>query len=291
MERALYNGVISGVSLDGKKFFYGNPLSSYPGLNGNGRYVNKSFHYDRSEWFDCACCPPNLARMIAQFPLYVYSTKRNEVYIHLYARNTAVLEVAGQTVEIVQKTDYPWKEKVAITVNPKNTGTWTLALRIPGWCNGAKLKINGKPFLIPPLVQKGYARIRRTWNRGDKIELILPMPPVRIEAHPKARQDCGRIALQRGPLVYCLEEVDNGKYLNDIALPRDSRLLVKNEPTTTGTVPFVLAKARRRDTGNWQHTLYRPAVNRMKSTTLKAIPYFMWANRKPGEMLVWIRES
>jgi len=292
MERALYNGTISGVSLDGQRFFYGNPLAAYPGFDGNGQFVHKDYHYRREEWFDCACCPPNIARMIAQFPGYMYSAGRDEVYVHLYAQSTANVNIAGQTVQITQKTAYPWKGKIAIAVKPEKASVWTLALRVPGWCRGAELRVNGKAVEAAPITQKGYARISREWQNGDRVELVLPMPPERIEAHPAVRQDCGRIALQRGPLVYCLEQADNGPGLNDIVLPRGAKLAVKNDETLfDGSIPVIMARGKRRSPEGWKGTLYRRAGSKIKAVTLKAIPYFMWANRQPGEMLVWIRET
>lgn len=292
MERALYNGTISGVSLDGKRFFYGNPLAVYPGFDGNGQFVHKGYHYRRQAWFDCACCPPNIARMIAQFPGFLYSAGRDEIYVHLYAQSTANANVAGQTVKITQKTAYPWKGVIAIAVKPEKASVWTLALRVPGWCRGAGLAVNGKAIEAGPITKKGYVRIRREWKNGDRVEMALPMPPERVEAHPAVRQDCGRIALQRGPLVYCLEEADNGPGLNDIVLPRDARLAVKYDKALfDGSIPVITALSRRCSPEGWKDTLYRRAGSKTKAVTVKAIPYFMWANRQPGEMLVWIREA
>jgi len=291
MERALYNGTISGISLDGETFFYGNPLAAYPGFDGDAQFVRPDYHYRRQAWFDCACCPPNLARMIAQFPGYLYSTGPDEILVHLYASSSANIRLAGQTVQIIQKTDYPWKEQVTLAVRPERSSTWTLALRIPGWCRGASVRVNGKPVKLTTVTRKGYALIRREWRAGDRVELTLPMPVERIEAHPLARQDCGRVALQRGPLVYCLEEADNGPGLNDVALPRGARLRVKYDRTLFDGIPVIIASGQRRSLEGWKGKLYRPAGSKSRPVTLKAIPYFLWANRRPGEMLVWIREG
>ena len=241
MERALYNGTISGVSLDGKKFFYGNPLAVQPGFDGNGRFISKEYTYGRSEWFGCACCPPNIARMIAQFPSFLYST-------------------------------------------------WTMAVRIPGWCRGAKLQVNGKSVAVAPITRNGYARIKREWQPGDRVTLLLPMPVERIEAHPAVRQDCGRVALQRGPVVYCLEAADNGGNLNDLALAaKPAFKLQRGKSGVWAGVTRISAKADRRNVGDWKNDLYRPQGSRTVSCTITAIPYFMWGNRAQGEMLVWIR--
>jgi DUF1680 family protein len=290
MECALYNGTISGVSHDGLTFFYGNPLASYPGFDGNGRYAGKGYHYRRSEWFDCACCPPNIARMIAQFPGYMYATGAKEASVHLYAQGTARVNVAGQAVRIDQKTDYPWTETVTLALTPERAAKWTLAVRIPGWCRKARLAVNGKSVKLAGITRKGYARITRVWQKNDQVELVLPMPPERIEAHPLARQDCGRVALQRGPVIYCLEQVDNGPVLNDVTLPRKAKLTVQTDRKLFGGIPVLVGTGSRRNLASWKDTLYRPATPDSKPVTLKAIPYFLWANRAPGEMLVWIRE-
>ena len=291
MERALYNGTISGFALDGKSFFYGNPLAAQPGFDGNARFIAKGYHYRRSEWFGCACCPPNIARMIAQFPSFLYSTAANELVVHHYAQSEAQLVVAGQTINILQATEYPWDKKIVLTIQPERAATWTLAVRIPGWCRGAKLQVNGKA--VVPSIKKGYAKLKREWRAGDRVTLVLPMPVERIEAHPAVRQDCGRVALQRGPVVYCLEEADNGANLNDITLPAKLTFTIqRGKAGVLAGVPRIRAKANRRNPGDWHGELYRPqGVSRQVPCTITAIPYFMWANRASGEMLVWIRSA
>ncbi len=287
MERALYNGVISGVSLDGKRFFYDNYLASYPGSH---RFTGQK-PPTRQEWFGCACCPPNLARLLASLGQYVYSQGRSEIYVHLYVSGRAQLQIAGQPIVLEQKTEYPWKEKVSIVLRTENPVNFTLSLRIPGWCMEPSLSINGEAVSVEESLRKGYVRLRRRWENGDEVELRLPMPPARIEAHPSVRHDCGRIALQRGPIVYCLEEVDNGKDLNDIVLPREAKLKVMTDGNIFEGTPVITAEAERRDRRDWKGILYRPAGSGKQVITIKAIPYFMWANRGEGEMLVWIREA
>ena len=288
MERCLYNGVLSGVSLDGKGFFYTNPLAVLPEATqkraGHARVLPS-----RVEWFSCSCCPPNIARLIAQFGQYVYSQGRNELAVHLYAQSCAELDVRGKSVILTQKTDYPWKERIRLSVRPERPATFTLALRIPGWVRGAKLSVNGKRVGPAKVTKKGYAKIRRQWKPGDRVELTLPMPVERVEAHPAVRNNCGRVALMRGPLVYCLEEADNGQQLRDIALPREARLTAGREKHLLGGVVAITGKAGRR-TGWAGNELYRPLSSGTKSVTIRAVPYYAWGNRKPGEMLVWIRE-
>ena len=292
MERALYNGVLSGVSLDGARFFYGNPLAKYPAMSAGGSGSAGNVRLGRQEWFGCACCPPNVARLISSLGGYVYSAGRSEAWVHLYAAGEADLDVGGRNVRLVQKTNYPWRGKVRIAVCPDSPMTFTLAMRIPGWCRGASLAVNGRGVRLADVVKKGYARVRRQWRRGDRVELSLPMPVERIEAHPSVRHDAGRVALQRGPIVYCLEEVDNGADLGDIALPRSARPRVRFDSELFGGAAVITAPARRRDRNRWRRELYRPAEKtaKTKAVAIKAIPYFMWANRRVGEMVVWIRD-
>jgi len=278
MERVLYNGSISGVSLDGGKFFYVNPLAS-------------SGDHHRREWFECACCPPNISRMLAAFGQYVYSEGRNALYVHLYVQSSTEFSVGGQRVVVTQKTAYPWKDKVRITVRPERPAAFTLALRIPGWCRNAAVKLNGTPVDVTARAREGYLRIKREWRAGDRVDLTLPMPVGRIEARPEVRDNVGRVALQRGPVVYCLEQADNGPALDEIFLPRDAKLSVKFEKDSLGGVAVITGKAARRDTSGWSRSqLYRPAASKPKPVPIRAVPYCVWDNRKPGEMLVWVRQ-
>jgi DUF1680 family protein len=285
MERALYNGVLSGISLDGTRFFYVNPLAQHPESFRFQQWVT-----ERQKWFSCVCCPPNLARLLASLGQYIYAQGPNEIVIHLYAQGTASLELDHQKVRLTQKTEYPWKESVEITVTPRTAAEFVLALRIPGWCRKPSARINGKTVNLVPSMRKRYARIRRVWQPGDRVELIFPMPVERIESHPLVRMNCGRVALQRGPVVYCLEETDNGGSLNDIRLPRNSRLTAKHDRGFLRGCVVLTGQAFRRDRSGWNGRLYRATASRTKRVTIKAVPYFLWNNRAPGEMLVWIRE-
>ena len=291
MERCLYNSTLSGVSLDGERFFYVNPHAVHP------EAARKSPRHDhvrveRPDWYACACCPPNIARMVAKVGQYAYSTRGTSAFVHLYAQGEAQFRIGRTPVILTQKTRYPWGGKVRLTVRPEAPATFTLALRIPGWCREAGLTLNGKRQSIHAITRKGYARIRRQWQRGDRLDLDLPMPVERVEARPDVRMDCGRVALMRGPVVYCLEEVDNGPNLAELALPRDARLSARFEADRLGGVVVVAGKALRRDPSDWgPHDLYRPSRRRLRSVPFRAIPYCVWANRKPGEMIVWIREA
>jgi len=276
MERALYNGVTSGVSLDGQKFFYVNPLESHGGTQ-------------RREWFDCACCPPNIARLLASLGRYVYSQSEAGAWVHLYVEGHGQLEVAGRKVVIEQKTAYPWKPKVSLRVRPPEPTRFTLALRIPGWCRAPRATLQGRALRLAPLMRKGYARIERLWKPGDRLELFLPMPVERLEANPAVTADTGRVALQRGPLVYCLESIDNGAHLDDWILPRDAKLGTRFDAGLLGGITAITGRVRRIDRSDWKNDLYRPTRSKTRAARLEAVPYCVWNNRKPGEMLVWIR--
>ena len=213
------------------------------------------------------------------------------MYVHLYVQSKAQLSLNEQAVQIEQQTNYPWDESIRLTIQPERPARFTLALRLPGWCRGAKLQVNGQALDVAAITRRGYAKIDRTWQPGDQVELTLPMPVERMEAHPKVRQDAGRVALQRGPLVYCLEEVDNGPNLADVVIPSGAEFTVTFDPQLLGGVAVIGGAAVRRDPQEWQDALYRPAGSKMARFTFKAVPYYAWANRQPGEMQVWLREG
>jgi len=289
MELALYNSVISGISWGGDHFFYANPLAAHPGVDPHGSIHGADYHYRRSAWFGCACCPPNIARLLASLGGYIYSQGRGEARVNLYVTGQGELDVDGQRVVLRQKTTYPWDGNVTLTVEPAAPATFAVALRIPGWCRGARLKVNGRSF--PVRTDKGYVRLVRRWTAGDRIALTMPMPVERIEANPQVRQDAGRVALQRGPVVYCLEEVDSGRNLNDLVLPRSAKLTAKFEPALLGGVVVVRGKALCRDPKGWAGRLYGAAATPRRLVAIKAVPYAVWANRQPGEMLVWLLDG
>ena len=294
MERALYNGMISGVSYDGDTFFYANPLSSYPNVNPYEHFsgITSDRYYRRSEWFDCACCPPNLARLVASLGAYFYAMSDDTVYVQLYNDSRAELEFGGKSVQIEQKTDYPWDGKIDLTITAAQSTSFELALRIPDWCREYSLAVNGAPIDTP--VRRGYARIQREWSSGDTVSLTLSMPVERITPNPNIRQDAGQIALQRGPVVYCLEEVDNVGHLANVVIPPGAALKAEFDADLFGGVGVITGAAVHVEPVEWQGGLYQPKsqVKAARSNfTFKAIPYCMWANRQPGEMRVWLREG
>ncbi len=294
MERALYNNVLSGVSYEGDQFFYANPLTSYPYVNPHEHFsgITSDKHYRRQDWFFCPCCPPNLARIVASIGGYFYSNTADRLYVHLYNSSTGTFELGGTPVQVEQETNYPWDGAIQFTIKPETATEFELALRIPGWCREYTIAVNGESQTISP--ENGYALIKRQWQSGDTVSLILDMPVDRIVPHPDIRQDAGQIALQRGPLVYCLEEVDNGARLANIAIPDNANLEINFDETLFDGISTISGDAIRLEPGGWSGGMYQPqaVVEYNKSPfKFKAIPYFLWANREPGEMRVWIREA
>ena len=291
MERAFYNVVLSGISLGGREYFYVNPLVVWPEAC-EKRQDQKHVDTTRRPWFNCACCPPNIARLLAAFGQYIYSRDEDTIYVHLFVGSEADCELAEQQVSLTQRTEYPWKETVEITVRTETEVRFTLAIRIPGWCKDAKVRVNGEDVKIDAVSKKGYARITRRWRSGDSVGILLPMPIERIHAHPAVRANAGKVALQRGPVVYCLEEVDNGPNLPDLSLPQHAKLILGNCDQSLGGAPIIHGVARRSNsTSQWKDVLYSPIALEREEVALRAIPYFAWGNRRPGEMLVWIQED
>ncbi len=297
MERALYNGVLSGVSLDGKRFFYANPLEVIP-----ADYIDRpdytrgdSIAAGRRPWFSCACCPTNIARLLASFGQYVYSFSANEVAVHLYVQGKARFSLSKGDMTINQKTGYPWKEKAVMEILLPGQGSeleFTLSLRLPGWCRKPAIKLNGRGLRLSKITVNGYTRITRSWKHGDRIELTLPMPVETMEADPRVRHNCGRIALQRGPIVYCLEEIDNGPDLADMILAANREhgagLRAIHKPNLMGGCTVITGCALRRDRARWKDALYLPGSSPRKPARFTAVPYCLWNNRGDGEMRVWL---
>jgi len=292
-ERAVYNGVLSGISLTGDRFLYVNPLAS-SGVatfrTGGGKQGESRSH--RQEWFKCACCPPNLLRFIPTIGGYAYAHAGDELYVNLLLASRTKVRLQSGEVEVTQETDYPWDGKVHIRVEPQSPFTFELYVRVPGWCAGARLSLNGRP-VSPPELRRGYARLSRTWQPGDVVDLELPMPVVRVECHPLVEANRGRIALQRGPLVYCLEQADNPDGVLDLAIPRSAVLSVERRPDLLGGITVISGPALRQSALPWNQRLYRPAGDwpPPEPTRFVAIPYYAWDNRTPGEMAVWIPED
>ncbi|MDO8586914.1 MAG: glycoside hydrolase family 127 protein [Armatimonadota bacterium] len=275
MERALYNGFLSSYSLDGTRFFYENRLASL----GN---------HHRQEWFWCACCPPNYARLMASLGQYVYSCRGTEAAIHLYVQGSVRLDMSGRGVTLRQKTKYPWEGTVRVSVETEKPLVFGLRLRIPGWAREAMLSVSGKQVDIEERLRKGYVRIEREWSAGDTVEIDLPMPVERVRAHPDVRADFGRVGLQRGPLVYCLEEIDNPAPPHRIILPENSKISAQFESGLLDGVVVIEGDALAADDAGWNEGLYIAQERALKPCKIKAIPYYAWDNRQPGQMIVWL---
>lgn len=292
MERALYNNVLSGVSIEGDHFFYANPLAAYPNVDPTKPLTSgvKNQHYRREPWFFCPCCPPNLARIVAGLGEYFYSATPDRLYVHLYNNNTGQFEFGGKPVHIRQQTDYPWDGRVELTVSLEQPAMFEIALRVPGWCRAYTLEINNEYQQIS--AEKGYILLRREWADGDSVVLNLEMPVERILPHPLIREDAGQVALQRGPLVYCLEQADNGPQLANVVISGDSDLKIEARPDLLGGIVAITGHATRAKLTDWGNQLYRPQNDvdlKQMPFVFTAVPYFLWANREPGEMRVWMR--
>jgi DUF1680 family protein len=276
LERALYNGVLSGVSQDGTKFFYVNPLES-------------AGTHHRSPWFGCACCPPNVTRTLAALGGYAYAASANSLYVNLYIQGSSQAKVGDTTVALKVTTEYPWDGKVTLELTPTSSAKFALRLRIPGWCHNASVAINRRA-LKAPVVERGYLVLDREWKRGDRVELELPMPIERVTANPLVKADQGLLAIQRGPIVYCLEQCDQAEPLAALWLPREAELKAAHEPGLLGGVVTITGEARAASEQQWRRNLYQAAAPASR-VALKAIPYYAWDNRQPGTMKVWLPVS
>jgi DUF1680 family protein len=276
LELALYNGALSGLSRDGSHYFYANPLES----NGSA---------ERWEWHTCPCCTMNVSRLVASVGGYFLSTAANGIAFHLYGGVSATREVAGTSVDMREASNYPWSGDVSINIDPATPAVFDVKLRIPGWARSFGLKVNGETAEVTPV--NGYVTLHRTWAKGDSITLDLPMPPERLYANPGVIMDVGRVALKRGPLVYCIEEADNpGGAVQRLKLPRDAELKSTTRSDLFGGTVTLTAPAKAIDITDWRD-LYRTLPPTESDATLTAVPYYLWANRGRGSMMVWMPES
>lgn len=273
IERTLYNGLISGLSLDGQQFFYPNALES------DGVYKFNQGACTRKDWFDCSCCPTNVIRFIPAMPGLIYSKKGNTLYTNLYASNEAKVELKNQDIMVTQETSYPWDGKVKFTVNPEMEGEFTIKFRIPGWSRNTvlpgdlyqyvskdeasnKLSLNGEE--IDLVADNGYFTLIRTWKSGDQVELDFPMSVRKVKANPEIEEDLGKMSLEYGPIVYAVEEIDNKSTFDDIRLTANEEFKVEMQPELLG------------------------GVKTISNERLTAIPYYAWSNRGIGKMKVWL---
>lgn len=283
LEWTLYNAVLPGLALDGQHYFYQNPLCD------DGRHR-------RQQWFGCACCPPNIARLLATLPAYAYSVSRDGIWAHLYAAAEAALQLPeGPCVTLRQRTQYPWDGRIEIEVG--TAGTYALHLRMPGWCEGgARIEVNGRAADASP-APGAYAELRRDWKAGDSVCLTLPMPPRAVESHPHALENAGRVALTRGPLVYCVEAADLPAHVDprDLFVPAADAISAEHRAELLNGVSVLRFRgAVQPAAAGWSEQLYRtarPAAAAEEAVDVTAIPYYAWANRAPGRMQVWLKRG
>lgn len=289
MEKALYNGILSGISLDGQRFFYVNPLEVVPeaSLKDHGKAHVK---VERQKWFRCACCPPNVARLLSSVSNYIYSAKDDALYMHLYIGTTFTHKLGGQAVSFAVTTNYPWEEDVTVQLSMADSAPFACAFRLPDWCAQYTITVNGQTAGYT--VKDGYAYLQRTWENGDTVTLHFAMPVQLIEANPRVREDVGKVAVMRGPVVYCLEEEDNGDQLHRVSLGGTPAFTCKYEPDLLDGVVSLQCKGRQLCDNAWDDgALYKPCTApAYEEKSLKWIPYYAWANRTPGEMMVWVRK-
>ncbi len=321
MERVMYNGVLSGVSLDGTLFFYPNPLES------DGRYKFNKGRAGRAPWFGVACCPGNISRFLPSVPGYVYAVKDDVLYVDMFVAGEARIDVNSRAVGVKQETRYPWDGTVKLTVDPEKKGPFALHIRIPGWAQNrpvpsdlyryeeprggkASMRVNGKA--VPLDMDKGFARIRRTWRKGDTVEIVLPMEARRVVANPAVEDDQGFVAVERGPIVYCAEAPDNAGRALNVVLPEKTLLEAGDRPDLLGGVTVLSGDALAADPASVLRTAEGQAKDfaaddeeeappssrrrlapgaELKPHRLVLIPYYAWAHRGDGEMSVWILKS
>ena len=292
LEKILYNGLISGIGLDGKSFFYTNAME----IKNNSSHRDKEA--SRSGWFECSCCPTNLARLIPSIPGYIYAQNGNNLYVNLFINNITNITINAMPIQVMQQNNYPWDGALAFIINPKKATAFNLLVRIPGWAMDKAIpsdlyqfqnnitakpamKVNGK--VVEYAVQNGYAVISRTWQKNDKVEVNLPMEVRRVIAIEKINDDKGKVALQRGPLVYCAEWVDNNGKASNILMPANTVFSTVFKPDLLNGIVVINSEV--------------PAVviSSNSVATVKqsftAIPYYSWANRGKGEMMVWFPEQ
>ncbi|RHJ84411.1 glycoside hydrolase family 127 protein [Parabacteroides sp. AM08-6] len=286
LERTLYNGLISGVSLDGGGFFYPNPLES-------------TGQHKRQPWFGCACCPSNICRFIPSLPGYIYAVHDEDVYVNLFMSNTSELKVNGKGVKLVQNTEYPWNGDIRLDVTPKGKQEFTLKIRIPGWVQGMVLpsdlysfadrkqlgysvKVNGNS--VENVLNKGYLSISRQWKKGDVVEIHFDMEPRVVKANPKVEEDRGKVSVERGPVVYCAEWPDNNFSVLSVLMNRNPQFTVERKPELLYGITELRTQAQ---------SLSYDDTGRLivKDVTLTMIPYYAWAHRGAGEMAVWFPQE
>lgn len=287
LERVLYNGFLSGVSLDGVEYFYQNPLKAL------GKF-------GRHPWFGPNCCPPNIVRLIASLGRYIYATSADDLYVNLFIGSTLQTEINSTHVEVVQETSYPWKGNVKITVAPQKKLSFTLNVRVPGWVNGCpmpgdlyttlnsvrpevRLSVNGHPVEV--ILFNGFVQIKRIWEKGDCVEIVLPMQVRKVISHELVADNAGLVALERGPIVYCAEGTDNRGDVFNLYIPDNTVIDAQFHQGMLGGIVKLTGIAKR------VSRVEGKARTVTDDKAFVAVPYYAWANREPGVMTVWLARS
>lgn len=291
IERTLFNTILACASIDGTRFFYANRLASVPErlrFQADGKHHHPP---GRQPWYGTACCPTNLSRFLPALGDYVYSQAPGELWVHQFINSRVGVPAGENTVSLEQHSGYPWQGTISFDLRAVEPTDLTLRLRIPGWCRHARVQVGDEEATAAVPDADGYVKLACRWKGTERVVLDLEMPVERVEAHPAVWHDCGRVALQRGPIVFCLEEADNGPDLHDLVLPADASLDVSSGVHGLGPyVPVITTTGVRRDPGAFDGRLYRSNRALTVPCAVRAVPYALWANRGEGEMLVWMRE-
>ena len=286
VENCLYNSILSGISLDGKKYFYTNPLRISKDLPYTLRWPK-----ERTEYISCFCCPPNTLRTLCEAQDYAYSIEKGGVYVNLYGGNTLNTNIEGVgEITLTQKTDYPWDGAVNISVDKlKGKKQFEIKLRVPDWCTeGAKITVNGEEQNIETKAGT-YATVNRTWKKGDVVSINMPMRTRIVEANPLVEESRGQVAVQRGPIVYCLESNDlGGLSIDDIAIPLDAKFTPVDMTIDGSRIKALEGEVINRSEASWKGQLYREATTKKQMVKVRLIPYYAWGNRGKSEMTVWM---
>jgi len=305
MENAIFNGVLCGINVRGDRFFYVNPLQ-VDGPSANMRYDHRHVAVERQKWFGCACCPPNIARLIASIGQYVALQQKNSLLVNLYADAATEFDIEGKDIKLIQHTDYPWNGTVHMMLSMADPVRFALKLRIPRWASKVILYVNGKPVQAP--VENGYMVLDQTFYNSDRIDLSLSMKPVKVWANTRIIEDTGKAAVMRGPILYAAEEVDNGKQLASLYLGKDPVTLMEkktaskvDDETDTGKEADlndpegilksqITLKAKGYRLVSADEKAYSTAKPALKRQDLILVPYFLWGNRGRGEMRVYLND-
>ena len=294
LERSLYNGLLSGVGMDGKSFFYTNAMEV------TKLHSHHDMEAERSGWFPCSCCPTNITRLIPSIPGYLYAVKDDALYVNLFAASTSSININNKTVEVIQENNYPWDGKLIFRVQPKSSQAFRMMIRIPGWTENSVvpsdlysfkapasekvvISINGKA--VEYSVEKGYAVLKKTWKRGDIVTVNLPMPVRQIVSNPKVENNIGKIAIERGPLVYCAEWPDNNGEVSNLILADNINFTAEFKPKLLNGVTVVTTEANALKVDQEKNSVIT------KTQPFMAIPYYAWAHRGKGEMMIWIPQK